>query len=111
MNLCVAIALLLIVFAVGVDSTSNRLGCQIVAGLLHYLTLVTVFWMGIEAYNLYLQLVKVMAIYYRKFMLKACLVAWGVPAIIVIATVVAAAIEYNANEDSNRVFYYGNKNV
>lgn len=112
MSLCVAIALLLIVFVVGVDRASNwRLGCQIAAALLHYFSLATVLWMGVEAYNLYLQLVKVMAIYHRKFMLKASVFAWGVPALIVTATVVAAVIEYNANEDSARVFYYGNEKV
>ena len=111
MNLCVAIALLLIVFVAGVNSTNNRLGCQIVAVLLHYLTLVTVFWMGIEAYNLYLQIVKVMAIYQRKFMLKAAVVGWGVPLLIVLATVIAAAIEHSGNNDAGRMFYYGNDNV
>lgn len=111
MSLCVAIALLLIVFVVGVDMTSNELGCQIAAALLHYFSLATVLWMGVEAYNLYLQLVKVMAIYHRKFMLKASVFAWGVPALIVTATVIAAVIEYNPNEDSDRVFYYGNEEV
>jgi len=105
MNLCIAIALLLIVFLSGINSTKNRLGCQIVAVLLHYLTLVTVLWMGIEAYNLYLQIVKVMAIYQRKFMLKAALVGWGVPFVVVIGTVIAAAVE---SKDEN-THYYGNE--
>ena len=110
MNLCIAIALLLIVFVAGINSTNNILGCQIVAVLLHYLTLVTVLWMGIEAYNLYLQIVKVMAIYQRRFMLKAVLVGWGVPLLVVAATLVAAIMQYKQS-DENISFYYGNDQV
>ncbi|KAK3755021.1 hypothetical protein QZH41_011054, partial [Actinostola sp. cb2023] len=94
----------------GVNSTNNRLGCQIVAVLLHYFTLVTVLWMGIEAYNLYLQIVKVMAIYQRKFMLKAAVVGWGVPLLIVLATLTAAIIQYKQTGGTT-AFYYGNSDV
>ncbi|KAK3728437.1 hypothetical protein QZH41_009483 [Actinostola sp. cb2023] len=101
-------ALLLIVFMAGVNGTNSRLGCQIAAVLLHYLTLVTVFWMGIEAYNLYLQIVKVMAIYKRKFMFKAAVVGWGVPLLIVLATLTAAIIQYKQTGGTTE-FYYGNQ--
>ena len=109
MNICVAIGILLVVFLVGVSNTDNP-SCQIVAVLLHYLTLVTVLWMGIEAYNLYLQIVKVMAIYQRKFMMKAALVGWGVPLVVVLATLTAAIVQ--GNRDNRAIdFYYGNNQV
>ena len=46
-------------FVAGVDRTESYSGCILVAVLLHYLTLSSVSWMGVEAVNLYLLLVKV----------------------------------------------------
>ena len=52
-------------------------GCAFVAALLHYLTLTTMMWMAVEARNMYVSTVKVFPEYTPRYMVKACLVAWG----------------------------------
>ena len=52
-SLCVSLLALLIVFLVGVEETSNKIGCKVVAALLHYFIRTTFFWMGDEAVNIY----------------------------------------------------------
>ena len=76
-SLCVALLGLYIVFLAGVDATGSRVGCIIVAVLLHYFTLASLMWMAVEAVNMYLLFVKVLNAYVSKFMIKASIVAWG----------------------------------
>ena len=52
-------------------------GCVFVAALLHYLTLTTMMWMAVEARNMYVSTVKVFPEESSRYMLKACLIAWG----------------------------------
>ena len=48
-----------------------------VAALLHYLTLTTMMWTAVEARNMYASTVKVFPDESNKYLLKACLIAWG----------------------------------
>ncbi|XP_035144351.1 adhesion G-protein coupled receptor G2 isoform X7 [Callithrix jacchus] len=57
--------------------------CISVAVFLHYFLLVSFTWMGLEAFHMYLALVKVFNTYIRKYILKFCIVGWGVPAMVV----------------------------
>ncbi|XP_075052633.1 adhesion G-protein coupled receptor G2 isoform X2 [Mixophyes fleayi] len=57
--------------------------CISVAAFLHYFVLVSITWMGLEAFHMYLSLVKVFNTYVRKYILKFCIVAWGAPAVVV----------------------------
>ena len=98
MSLCVSLMLLLIVFIAGAGRTENLIGCRIVAVLLHYFSLSSVMWMGVEGYNMYMSFVQVMATYQSKFMLKASVVAWGLPALIVTITVSVATSYYGNDE-------------
>ena len=77
MSLCVALALLLVVFIVGAFRLGGLPGCRAVAALLHYFVLAVVMWMGVEGYQMYLAFVQVYATYQRRFMLKVSVVAWG----------------------------------
>ena len=52
-------------------------GCVFVAALLHYLTLTTMMWMAVEARNMYVSTVKVFPEDTPRYMVKACLIAWG----------------------------------
>ena len=62
----------------GTSLTSNKVGCQVVAVLLHYFLLTTFFWMGVEAVNIYQMFVKVFRKgSERRFLLRSTLVAWG----------------------------------
>ena len=48
-----------------------------VAALLHYLALSSMMWMAVEARNMYVSTVKVFPEDTPRYMLKACLIAWG----------------------------------
>ncbi|NXR64132.1 AGRG6 protein, partial [Rhadina sibilatrix] len=64
--------------------------CIAVAALLHFFLLATFTWMGLEAVHMYIALVKVFNTYIRRYILKFCLIGWGLPAL-VIAIVLASA--------------------
>uniref|UniRef100_A0A7M5XNR7 Uncharacterized protein n=1 Tax=Clytia hemisphaerica TaxID=252671 RepID=A0A7M5XNR7_9CNID len=90
-NLSVSLSAVLIIFLVGAEKTEPRIGCQVVAGLLHYFILTTFCWMAIEALNLYRNFVKVFsggASNFR-FMVKCSIFSWGLPAVVVIITAVS----------------------
>ncbi|KAM9172819.1 adhesion G-protein coupled receptor G2 isoform 2-T2 [Pangshura tecta] len=84
-QLCAALLLLNLVFLL--DSwiaLYNIQGlCITVAVFLHYFLLVSFTWMGLEAFHMYLALVKVFNTYVRKYILKFCIVGWGVPLLVV----------------------------
>ena len=70
--------LLLIVFLIGIEKTSNTKSCLPVAVLLHYFILTTFSWMGVEAANLYQMFVKVFQTRNQKgFLIRASAIAWG----------------------------------
>uniref|UniRef100_A0A7M5V0Y8 Uncharacterized protein n=3 Tax=Clytia hemisphaerica TaxID=252671 RepID=A0A7M5V0Y8_9CNID len=87
-SLALSLFILLIVFLVGAERGSvvtSKLGCQIVAGILHYFMLTTFLWMLIEAINLYRNFVKI----FRsggdgKFFKNSSRIAWGIPLLIVV---------------------------
>uniref|UniRef100_A0A8C9JBT4 Adhesion G-protein coupled receptor G2 n=1 Tax=Panthera tigris altaica TaxID=74533 RepID=A0A8C9JBT4_PANTA len=94
--------------------------CISVAVFLHYFLLVSFTWMGLEAFHMYLALVKVFNTYIRKYILKFCIVGWGVPAVVVIVVLAISPNNYglgsygkfpNGSPDdfcwinSNAVFY------
>ena len=94
MNLCVALMLLMIVFIVGAAVDVGRIGCRVIAVLLHYFLLAVVMWMGVEGYQMYLAFIKVLSTYQKSFMFKSAVVGWGAPALFVIPTVIAATDFY-----------------
>ena len=70
--------LLLIVFLIGIEKTSNTKSCLAVAVLLHYFILTTFSWMGVEAASLYQMFVKVFPVRKQKgFFIQASTIAWG----------------------------------
>ena len=84
LSLCASLLGLYITFVVAsaLDSQQgvfevNVLPCYILAGFLHYFTLTSLCWMGVEGLNMYLLFIKVINVYIPKFMLKVSLAAWG----------------------------------
>ncbi|XP_042644512.1 adhesion G-protein coupled receptor G2 [Tyto alba] len=84
-QLCTALLLLNLVFLldswIALYDTQGL--CIAVAVFLHYFLLVSFTWMGLEAFHMYLALVKVFNTYVRKYILKFCIVGWGLPAVVV----------------------------
>ncbi|GAB5584459.1 adhesion G-protein coupled receptor G2 isoform X1 [Prionailurus iriomotensis] len=122
LQLCSALLLLNLVFLLDswVALYDVRGLCISVAVFLHYFLLVSFTWMGLEAFHMYLALVKVFNTYIRKYILKFCIVGWGVPAVVVIVVLAISPNNYglgsygkfpNGSPDdfcwinSNAVFY------
>ncbi|KAI1897535.1 hypothetical protein AGOR_G00084270 [Albula goreensis] len=74
--------------------------CIAVAVFLHYFLLTSFTWMGLESIHMYIALVKVFNTYIRRYILKFCIVGWGLPAAIV-------AIVVAVDRNSYGKEYYG----
>ncbi|KAG5853071.1 hypothetical protein ANANG_G00069230 [Anguilla anguilla] len=92
-NLSLALLGLNLVFLVNswLSSYGNVL-CVAVAATLHYFTLASFTWMGLEAVHMYLALVKVFNVYVPSYMFKFCILGWGVP-LVIVGTVLAVTPE------------------
>ncbi|XP_056337044.1 adhesion G-protein coupled receptor G6 isoform X11 [Danio aesculapii] len=74
--------------------------CVTVAVFLHFFLLTSFTWMGLESIHMYIALVKVFNTYIRRYILKFCIVGWGVPAAIVGIVLAVSKDSYGKN-------YYG----
>ncbi|NXU37763.1 AGRG6 protein, partial [Drymodes brunneopygia] len=72
--------------------------CIAVAALLHFFLLATFTWMGLEAVHMYIALVKVFNTYIRRYILKFCIIGWGLPALVI------AIVFASANTNASRVY-------
>uniref|UniRef100_A0A8C3YK22 Adhesion G protein-coupled receptor G3 n=1 Tax=Catagonus wagneri TaxID=51154 RepID=A0A8C3YK22_9CETA len=71
---------------VGHGLTGSSAACWVRGAVFHYFLLCAFTWMGLEAFHLYLLIIKVFNTYFGHYFLKLSLVAWGLPALIVIGT-------------------------
>ncbi|NXA41633.1 AGRG5 protein, partial [Eudromia elegans] len=84
MNLLGTLFLLNVGFLLSEPLASAAVGlCRAAAAFLHAGLLCTLAWMAAEAFHLYLLLVKVYNTYVQHYLLKLCLVGWGLPALAV----------------------------
>ncbi|XP_072170101.1 adhesion G-protein coupled receptor G6-like [Diadema setosum] len=81
-----------------VDQVTSSWSCILAAALLHYFVLTSLTWMGVEGVNMYLLFVRVINFEIPRFMVKASLIAWGIPALVVITTGAVARRDYVAND-------------
>ncbi|NWS31106.1 AGRG1 protein, partial [Polioptila caerulea] len=81
MNLLVAIFLLDVTFLISehLAASSSEAICRVGGLFLHFSLLSCLTWMGIEGYNLYRLVIEVFNAYHDHFLLKLCLVGWGLP--------------------------------
>ncbi|NWR57699.1 AGRG1 protein, partial [Bucorvus abyssinicus] len=81
MNLLGAIFLLDVTFLISkhLASSSSEAVCRAGGLFLHFSLLSCLTWMGIEGYNLYRLVIEVFNAYHDHFLLKLCLVGWGLP--------------------------------
>ncbi|XP_076011137.1 adhesion G-protein coupled receptor G6 isoform X3 [Genypterus blacodes] len=72
--------------------------CVSVAVFLHYFLLASFTWMGLESIHMYIALVKVFNTYIRRYILKFCIVGWGLPALLVGIVVAVDKNSYGLQE-------------
>ncbi|XP_039591944.1 adhesion G protein-coupled receptor L2 isoform X6 [Polypterus senegalus] len=91
-NLCINLFIAELIFLIGIDMTGPRIGCSIIAGILHFFFLAAFAWMCLEGVHLYLMLVEVFESEYsrKKYYYVS---GYLVPAIVV---GVSAAIDYKS---------------
>ncbi|NXL86515.1 AGRG6 protein, partial [Alectura lathami] len=77
--------------------------CIAVAALLHFFLLATFTWMGLEAIHMYIALVKVFNTYIRRYILKFCIIGWGLPALVI--AIVLASTNRNASHVYGKELY------
>ncbi|RXM98270.1 Adhesion G protein-coupled receptor L2, partial [Acipenser ruthenus] len=90
-NLCINLFIAEFIFLIGIDMTEPKIGCSIIAGLLHFFFLTAIAWMCLEGVQLYLMLIEVFESEYsrKKYYYVS---GYLIPAIVV---GVAAAVDYN----------------
>ncbi|XP_030850590.1 uncharacterized protein LOC105444772 isoform X3 [Strongylocentrotus purpuratus] len=93
MCLCITLLLLYVFFIImtaldrypGESEVSPGL-CGVIAAGLHFTTLSSMSWMGVEGINMFLMVIRAMDSDIPLFMMKASIIAWGLPAAIVLLT-------------------------
>ncbi|XP_060041465.1 adhesion G protein-coupled receptor G3 isoform X2 [Erinaceus europaeus] len=91
-------------FSVGPGSRVSNPACWLQGALLHYFLLCTFTWMGLEAFHLYLLVIKVFNTYFGHYFLKLSLVGWGLPALVVIGTGISNSYGYfTIRDQDNRI--------
>ncbi|NXV71465.1 AGRG1 protein, partial [Atlantisia rogersi] len=96
MNLLGAIFLLDVTFLISeqLASSSSVAVCRAGGLFLHFSLLSCLTWMGIEGYNLYRLVIEVFNAYHDRFLLKLCLVGWGLPFFCVMLIFLASWTNY-----------------
>uniref|UniRef100_A0A8D0T194 Adhesion G protein-coupled receptor G3 n=1 Tax=Sus scrofa TaxID=9823 RepID=A0A8D0T194_PIG len=88
MALSISLFLLNLAFFINVghDLMGSDAACWVRGAIFHYFLLCAFTWMALEAFHLYLLIIKVFNTYFGHYFLKLSLVGWGLPALIVIGT-------------------------
>ncbi|XP_031430569.1 adhesion G protein-coupled receptor L2 isoform X22 [Clupea harengus] len=91
-NLCINLFIAELIFLIGIDMTEPRIGCSIIAGILHFFFLASFGWMCLEGVQLYLMVVEVFESEYsrKKYYYVS---GYLFPTIVVI---VSAAVDYRS---------------
>ncbi|NXE88311.1 AGRG6 protein, partial [Menura novaehollandiae] len=105
MNLSAALLFLNLIFLLDGWIASFDINglCIAVAALLHFFLLATFTWMGLEAVHMYIALVKVFNTYIRRYILKFCIIGWGLPALVI--AIVLASANTNASHVYGKELY------
>ncbi|EGD77908.1 hypothetical protein PTSG_09543 [Salpingoeca rosetta] len=103
MHLCVTLTISLLCFAFGIEETSHTDTCTAIAIVLHYFLLSAFAWMVVEGYHLYSTFVVVFHGSHRsdrRQHVRFAAFAYGVPALIVLATGLVIGEEGYGYEDA-----------
>eukprot|EP00063_Salmo_salar_P007257 XP_013982092.1 PREDICTED: probable G-protein coupled receptor 97 [Salmo salar] len=93
-HLCVALLCLNLTFLINGSLASLGVHglCVAMAAATHYSLLCTLTWFSLEGFHLYLLIIRVFSIHVNRYLLKLCLVGWGIPGIVV--TIIVACGKY-----------------
>uniref|UniRef100_A0A671T4M9 Si:ch211-241f5.3 n=1 Tax=Sinocyclocheilus anshuiensis TaxID=1608454 RepID=A0A671T4M9_9TELE len=97
LHLCISLFIAYFVFLVGITRTENKVGCAVVAGILHYFFLASFCWMCLEGVQLFRMVVLVFNTTLRPIYMFAA--GYGVPAVIVAISATVNASGYDANQN------------
>ncbi|XP_051572569.1 adhesion G protein-coupled receptor E5-like isoform X2 [Myxocyprinus asiaticus] len=92
LHLCISLFIAYFVFLVGITRTDNKVGCSIIAGMLHYFFLAAFCWMCLEGVQLFRMVVLVFNTTLRPVYMIAA--GYGVPAVIVAVSAAVSAKGY-----------------
>ncbi|XP_077443937.1 adhesion G-protein coupled receptor G6 isoform X5 [Stigmatopora argus] len=109
MNLSASLLLLNLSFLLNgwLSRRGDEAPCLAAAALLHYFLLTSFTWMGLESVHMYIALVKVFNTYVRRYILKFCLLGWGVPAVLVGSVLAVDKHSYGSLEYGGGTFAEG----
>ncbi|XP_066925498.1 uncharacterized protein [Clytia hemisphaerica] len=96
-QLCVALFIVVLTFVTGIEQTDKPVMCMTVAFVLHYFTLVSFFWMLMEASFMYHAFVRVWPPRQGGDIYKSTVVAWGIPLFIVGITFLTSMDNYGGS--------------
>lgn len=92
LHLCISLFIAFLIFLAGISRTENRVGCAVVAGLLHFFFLAAFCWMCLEGIQLFRMVVLVFNTNFKTLYMMAG--GYGVPAVIVGITALVNAKGY-----------------
>ncbi|XP_059413335.1 adhesion G protein-coupled receptor E1-like [Carassius carassius] len=95
LHLCISLFIAYFVFLVGIVRTENKVGCAVVAGILHYFFLASFCWMCLEGVQLFRMVVLVFNTTLRPIYMFAA--GYGVPAVIVAISATVNASGYGTD--------------
>ncbi|KAM8723132.1 adhesion G protein-coupled receptor E5 [Acanthopagrus schlegelii] len=81
LHLCISLFIAVLIFLAGISRTENKVGCSVVAGLLHFFYLAAFCWMCLEGIQLFRMVVLVFNTSFKTLYMMAG--GYGVPAVIV----------------------------
>ncbi|KFW07354.1 putative G-protein coupled receptor 97, partial [Eurypyga helias] len=105
MNLVGSLFLLNLAFLLnsGLSGGTQPGTCRVLGGLTHYCLLCFFTWTALEGCHLYLLFVKVLGIYIHHYLVKLCLVGWGLPALVVgVAGAISSYGDYSIRSVDNQ---------
>lgn len=96
LHLCISLFIAFLIFLAGISRTENRVGCAVVAGLLHFFFLAAFCWMCLEGVQLFRMVVLVFNTNFKTHYMMAG--GYGVPAVIVTISAIVNSKGYGTKK-------------
>ncbi|XP_062295607.1 adhesion G protein-coupled receptor E1-like isoform X1 [Scomber scombrus] len=96
LHLCITLFIANLIFLAGISQTQNKVGCAVVAGLLHFFYLAAFCWMCLEGIQLFRMVVLVFNTNFKTLYMMAG--GYGVPAVIVAISALSNAKGYGTEK-------------